>query len=157
MCECKVCSCLCFLCLYYLSLCVFIFCLINCCKKKTKKKKNIKIAENYVMHIFMRSNICHVRLYQIFPDITLILVSYFYLLINHIPFSPKILTNNTSTWVFILQKKRCSSHHHIKQDLAVSDYTRYFQISRLISSATCICSLLHVSIYQVFFFKSMAY
>ena len=109
------------------------------------------------MHIFMRSNICHVRLYQIFPDITLILVSYFYLLINHIPFSPKILTNNTSTWVFILQKKRCSSHHHIKQDLAVSDYTRYFQISRLISSATCICSLLHVSIYQFFFFKSMAY
>ena len=107
------------------------------------------------MHIFMRSNICHVRLYQIFPDITLILVSYFYLLINHIPFSPKILTNNTSTWVFIVQKKRCSSHHHIKQDLAVSDYTRYFQISRLISSATCICSLLHVSIYQVFFFSKV--
>ena len=40
-------------------------------------------------HILISSIICHVRWYKIFPDITLNLVSYLYLLIINIPFLSK--------------------------------------------------------------------
>ena len=54
------------------------------------------------IRIIISSIICHVRWYQIFPDITLHLVSYLYLLIINLPFNFKIVAYKTSTWVFIL-------------------------------------------------------
>ena len=57
---------------------------------------NIKRVAGYlfctgrnVTRIIISSIICHVRWYQIFPDITLNLVSYLYLLINNIHFLSK--------------------------------------------------------------------
>ena len=58
------------------------------------------------MHIIVSSIICHVRWYQIFPDITLHLVSYLYLLIINLSFYFKIVANKTST---------CIANQHQKQ------------------------------------------
>ena len=44
---------------------------------------------NNLMHFIISSIICHVRWYQMFPDITFHLVSYLYLLIIIIPFLSK--------------------------------------------------------------------
>ena len=46
---------------------------------------------SYLMHFNISSIICHVRWYQMCPDITLHLVSYLYLLIINLPFNFKIV------------------------------------------------------------------
>ena len=69
-----------------------------------------------VTHINISSIICHARWYQIFPDITLNLVSYLYLLFINI-FFVKIRAYKTSNWVFILQRKKLYEHNYIKYHL----------------------------------------
>ena len=79
-----------------------------------------------IVHIIISRIICLVRWYQIFADITLNLVSYLYLLIINMSFVVNILVYKTSSWVFILHRKK-------------------FFIHTIISRINC-----HVSLYQIY-------
>ena len=86
--------------------------------------KHIKRVDGYlfctrrnVIHIIISNIICHVRWYQIFADIMLNLVSHLYLLIFIILLFVEILAYKTSSWVFILHRKKCCTHNYIKHHL----------------------------------------
>ena len=86
------------------------------------------------MHFIISDIICHVRWYQIFPDITLNFVSYLYLFDYQYTVFVKIRAYKTSNWVFILHGTKCYTHNYIKHHLP-----------RQMISIIC-----HVSWYQIF-------
>ena len=54
---------------------------------------------------------------QMIPDITFNFVSYLYLFDYLYPVFDKILGYKTSSWAFILHRKKCNTHNHIKHHL----------------------------------------
>ena len=97
------------------------------------KFANIKRVARYLFckgsnltHFIVSSIICHVRWYQIFPEITLNFVSYFFDYQNTV--YVKILGYKTSSWVFILHRKKWNAHIHIRHHLPrqiIQDISRY--------------------------------
>ena len=67
--------------------------------------------------IIISSIICRVRWYQIFPDITLNLVSYLYLLIINIRFLSKSWHIKRVAGYINLHRKKCYTHNYIKHHL----------------------------------------
>ena len=82
-------------------------------------------TERTIINIIISSIICHVRFYQIFPDITLHLVSYLYLWLSINRFFPKF-------W-------------HIKRVARYSFFTGRIIIHIIVSNIIC-----HVRFYQIF-------
>ena len=105
--------------------------------RSLSKLRHIKQEAEYLfctgrnwMRIIISSIICHVKWYQRFPDITLNLVRYLYLLIINMPFVIKIVTYKMRNWVFILHRKKCYTHNYIRHHLPRQKISRYHAQSR---------------------------
>ena len=105
-------------------------------------------TERTIIHIIISSIICHVRFYQIFPDITLNLVTYLYLWL-----SPKFWHIKRDAG-YLFFTGRIIIHIIVSSIIATSDYTSNFP------NITLTCNLvsymyLYLLIINILFFPNI--